>query len=209
MKASALNRTEPVSEKIMPTKQELRAAILPRRQSLTAVQQQQVAVAVARHYADHPVLGTLAPVAGYSTHRGEVDVAQILGWVVGRGHAAALPRQGEDDDKLQFHRWQKGDATEFDRWNIQVPLSSSEIVLPRVVLVPLVAFDRRGYRLGYGGGFYDRTIQALREAGDAPLFIGVAYQFQEVPEIPIGAGDMPLDGVVTELGVSFFSERWR
>jgi 5-formyltetrahydrofolate cyclo-ligase len=68
---------------------------------------------------------------------------------------------------------------------------------PRVVLVPLLAFDREGYRLGYGGGFYDRTLMALRAAGPV-LAVGLAYAAQEVPAVPRDANDRRLDWIVTE-----------
>ena len=71
--------------------------------------------------------------------------------------------------------------------------------------MPLLAFDARGYRLGYGGGYYDRSMKALRHMGIAPLFFGVAYSQQEVPALPAEAHDQKLDGILTEKGVSLFS----
>jgi 5-formyltetrahydrofolate cyclo-ligase len=72
------------------------------------------------------------------------------------------------------------------------------------VLVPLLAFDGEGYRLGYGGGYYDRAIANLRRSPAPPLFIGVAYSMQEIEQVPTNENDLPLDGILTELGVSMF-----
>jgi 5-formyltetrahydrofolate cyclo-ligase len=82
-------------------------------------------------------------------------------------------------------------------WGIREPLASAAEVMPGVLLVPLLAFDRAGYRLGYGGGFYDRTLETLRARGGA-VAIGVAWAAQEVPAVPHGEHDQPLDWMLTE-----------
>ncbi len=73
-----------------------------------------------------------------------------------------------------------------------------------MVLVPLLAFDSAGFRLGYGGGYYDRTIEAMRQFETPPLFIGVAFGMQEVDSLPAEMHDQQLDGILTEVGVSMF-----
>ena len=82
-------------------------------------------------------------------------------------------------------------------WDIPVPLATAPEVLPDVLLVPMLAFDRKGFRLGYGGGFYDRTLAKLR-AVKPVIAIGVAYHAQIVDEVPRDAFDAPLDYVMTE-----------
>ena len=77
------------------------------------------------------------------------------------------------------------------------------VMVPQVLIVPLLAFDARGYRLGYGGGFYDRTLAALRAEGPV-LALGFAYGAQEIPEVPVDQYDQRLDGVVTEDGMRRF-----
>ena len=72
-------------------------------------------------------------------------------------------------------------------------------------LVPLLAYDSKGYRLGYGGGYYDATMAAMRRFETPPLFIGVGYSMQELERVPTHEGDQRLDGILTELGVSMFS----
>jgi 5-formyltetrahydrofolate cyclo-ligase len=80
-----------------------------------------------------------------------------------------------------------------------VPLEYQPELTPRVLIVPMLAFDRSGHRLGYGGGFYDRTLARLRESGAGPvLAVGVAYTAQEVAEVPRDGSDQPVDWIVTE-----------
>ena len=82
-------------------------------------------------------------------------------------------------------------------WDIPVPTVDAAEVFPDVLLVPMLAFDRRGFRLGYGGGFYDRTLEKLRRLKKV-VAIGVAYHAQMVDEVPVGPHDAPLDYVMTE-----------
>jgi 5-formyltetrahydrofolate cyclo-ligase len=82
--------------------------------------------------------------------------------------------------------------------DIPVPPDNADVVVPQVLVVPLLAFDRQGYRLGYGGGFYDRTLEALRGLGGAVTAIGFAFAGQEVESVPRESFDQPLDIIVTE-----------
>jgi 5-formyltetrahydrofolate cyclo-ligase len=114
----------------------------------------------------------------------------------------ALPRA--EGQNLAFHEWKRGDALKRNTLGVEEPLVEAEIFLPEIILVPLLAFDGDGYRLGYGGGYFDRTMRALRETAHPPQFIGVAYGLQEVEQVPIDDGDEKLDGILTEFGVSMF-----
>jgi 5-formyltetrahydrofolate cyclo-ligase len=87
-----------------------------------------------------------------------------------------------------------------DAFGVETPEAGAEIVVPRVLVVPLLGFDARLHRLGYGAGHYDRTLAALRESGEARA-IGFAYAAQEVAELPVLPTDIALDAVVTEEGV--------
>jgi 5-formyltetrahydrofolate cyclo-ligase len=108
------------------------------------------------------------------------------------------------DKALRFAPWRNGDALVQNRYGIPEPdiapasmLAAAELA---VVLVPLLAFDRSGTRLGAGGGYYDRSFAALRARplGDRPLLVGIGYGFQEVQHLPRAAWDVPLDIVITE-----------
>ncbi len=107
--------------------------------------------------------------------------------IVGRG----LP--------LVFRRWTPDGATVAGPFGVMVPVAG-DAMIPRVLIVPLVGFDRAGGRLGYGGGFYDRTLQALRATGPV-LAIGYAFAAQQTDDLPLDATDQPLDLIVTETGV--------
>ena len=101
---------------------------------------------------------------------------------------------------LIFRRWLPGEPLEIGVMKISVPLSSAPVVEPDVLLVPLLAFDKAGYRLGYGGGFYDATLARLRAKKEI-IAIGVAFAGQEVAEVPHEAHDMKLDYVMTEKAI--------
>jgi 5-formyltetrahydrofolate cyclo-ligase len=87
---------------------------------------------------------------------------------------------------------------------VEEPAANAPSTMPAIILVPLLAFDGEGYRLGYGGGYYDRTMEAMRQFDSPPLFIGVGYSMQEIDQVPTDDHDAPLDGILTELGVSIF-----
>ena len=99
---------------------------------------------------------------------------------------------------LLFRRWQAGDSLVEAPFGLSEPAAEQPEIVPALLLVPLLAFDRQGWRLGYGGGFYDRTLAKLREDGGQPCAIGIAYSGQELPEVPHGPDDRPLQGIVTE-----------
>lgn len=186
-------------------KKRLRQQALARRQAMPTAAQHVASEAVARHFADHPILSFCQSVAGYHAIRAELNVLPVLEVVTRLDRPTALPRIVAADKTLTFHRWQAGDTLEYDPLGIKVPPADAEAFVPELVLVPLVAFDSEGGRLGYGGGYYDRTITKLRnESGQPPLFIGVAYNLQEVEYIPTEPQDEPLDGILTDLGVSMF-----
>ncbi len=144
-------------------------------------------------------LDQAAVVSGYYPHRTEIDVILLMERLHGEGRQLCLPVVIENEQPLEFRRWQPGDLTERGQLNIEVPLASAEVVEPDVLLVPLLAFDDRGYRLGYGGGFYDRTLGMLRSKKPI-VAVGVAFSGQEVGAVVRGVGDQPVDWILTENG---------
>ncbi|WP_404378680.1 5-formyltetrahydrofolate cyclo-ligase [Caenispirillum salinarum] len=154
----------------------------------------------------HWHIGPQSVVAGFWPMREEIDVLPLLTAVVEAGATAALPVVGARDAALTFRRWHPGMALEDGVFGTRHPRSDAGEVTPSVVLVPLVAFDRAGGRLGYGGGFYDRTLAALRVDTDI-LSIGVAYAGQELPQVPEEAHDEPLDWIATERGIIVVNRR--
>jgi 5-formyltetrahydrofolate cyclo-ligase len=115
----------------------------------------------------------------------------------GLGHACSLPEVAGPDKALVFRAWKPGDRLLTGRLGEPKPDSAAPELFPDVLLVPLLSFDRDGFRLGYGGGHYDRTLAALRNA-DGILAVGLAYAAQEVDTVPRDGHDARLDWVVTE-----------
>ncbi|RKQ68154.1 5-formyltetrahydrofolate cyclo-ligase [Oceanibaculum indicum] len=140
-----------------------------------------------------------AIVSGYCAMGDEADPLPSLLALAAGGHDLCLPVTPRRGLPLSFRLWQPGDALERGVWDIPVPPATAPDAEPGVLLVPLLAFDREGYRLGYGGGYYDRTMAMLKEKGPL-LAIGIAYAAQEVESVPREATDQRLDWIVTEQG---------
>jgi 5-formyltetrahydrofolate cyclo-ligase len=144
-----------------------------------------------------------AIVAGYHPFRDEADPRGLMSALAALGHPLALPCVITSRQALVFRRWRMGDALTANIYGIAEPAASAAEVLPAAVLVPLLAFDASGHRLGYGGGYYDRTFEALAGV----RIIGVAYSGQEVPTLPREPHDHRLDLIVSENGVRRFHHR--
>jgi 5-formyltetrahydrofolate cyclo-ligase len=130
----------------------------------------------------------------------ELDPRPLLLALAERGQALALPAIRSKDAPLDFRAWRPGDPLQPAGFGTREPLPEAPLVQPGVLLIPLLAFDAAGYRLGYGGGFYDRSLALLRRTGDI-LAVGLAYAAQQVAAVPREATDQALDLVVTEAGV--------
>ena len=139
------------------------------------------------------------PLSGYWPIRTEPDPRPAMSAHPG---ALCLPVVVGPGQPLAFRRWHPGAAMEPGAFGAAIPQDTTEIT-PQILIVPLLAFDARGYRLGYGGGFYDRTLQGLRASGPV-VAIGFAYGAQEVDAVPIEPTDQPLDFIVTEAGIRAF-----
>lgn len=139
-------------------------------------------------------------IGGYCAIRDEADPRALMLALLARGHTLALPRMVGRDAPLAFHHWKEVDVLKPGTFGITEPLEDAPLVTPHVLLVPLLAFDGNGHRLGYGGGYYDRTLAHLR-ASRSVHAIGIAYTGQEVPPLPILAHDERLDAVLTENGL--------
>ena len=127
----------------------------------------------------------------------EPDVRGIIAWWAGVGTRAALPVVVGENEPLVFRHWAPETPLAPDRYGIPTP-QSGEWLLPDVILLPLNGFDSDGYRLGYGGGYFDRT---LAEIWPRPLSVGVGFEVNRLPSIRPEAHDQRLDWIVTEAGV--------
>lgn len=144
----------------------------------------------------HLSLPSPSIIAGYIPIRGEINPIPTLEAFLAMGHTACLPVVTAPQTPLLFRSWAPGEPLERGTFHTQVPLPSVQECKPDVLLVPLATFDRTGQRLGYGGGFYDRTLEALRSTKSI-LAIGIAYSFQEIATVPTEPTDQPLDWICT------------
>jgi len=136
-----------------------------------------------------------AAVSGFWPIGQEIDIRPLLLALHARGHPIVLPETPKRGNPLIFRLWQPGATMVPERFGTSRP--DGAVRAPDFLLVPLLAFDRRGYRVGYGAGYYDRTLAAL-----PGLFrLGVAYAAQELDAVPAGSYDERLDAVATERGV--------
>ncbi len=140
-------------------------------------------------------------VAGYAPIGSEIDPWPWMQVLADAGAVTALPVMREELEPLIFRRWTEGDPLQTGRYEVREPMDSAPVVRPDVMLVPLLAYDRRGHRLGYGAGYYDRTISDLLASGRL-WTIGLAYAAQEVDRVPVDGFDQALDLIVTEIGPS-------
>lgn len=141
-------------------------------------------------------------VAGYWAMADEFDVRPTLErLVLEDGVVGALPVVVENDAPLVFRQWRPGLRLESGGFGTHHPPASVPECVPDVVLVPLLAFDRSGYRVGWGGGFYDRTLEKLRNRSEGVVAVGTAYAGQEVDAVVHDHFDQPVDWVVTEQSV--------
>jgi 5-formyltetrahydrofolate cyclo-ligase len=182
---------------LLQTKDDLRRAMRTRRRDLMAVIPD-----AAERAAAHLPLEALPPfqvVAGYHALGAELSPWPVLRKLQAAGARIAMPVAPAPDAPLLFRAFEEGQPLEPDAAAIPSPTASAEALTPDLVITPLIAFDRQGYRLGQGGGYYDRTLAALR-AGGRLFVIGLAYAGQEVDRIPKDAHDQPLDAILTESG---------
>lgn len=158
------------------------------------------AVAVLAHLLDYLATAPKS-LAGYWPIGSELDPRPVMERVREMGAEIALPAVIAEAKPLVFRGYRKGDALITEAFATRAPAMDAPQIIPDVVLVPMLAFDERGYRLGYGGGFYDRSMAQLQQQSPNSRFIGLAYAGQKVDETPTGAYDLPLKVIVTEQGV--------
>ncbi|GGC64406.1 5-formyltetrahydrofolate cyclo-ligase [Chelatococcus reniformis] len=176
----------------------LRRACLARRDALLPAVRAAAAQAIAANALLLPHLGQAAlegPVAGYWPIRSEVDPRPLMVALASRGAALCLPVVAAPT--LRFRAYGAGDPLHDAGFGTRGPSPEALDVSPRILLVPCLAFDRRGGRLGYGAGHYDRALARLAAEGPV-VAIALAFATQEVEQVPTEAHDRPLDAIVTE-----------
>lgn len=140
-------------------------------------------------------------VAAYMPIRSELSPLRLVAALVAQGIVTAMPETPSPGHPLIFRRWAPGDDLVDGPYGTSQPSPAAPVMVPRVILAPMLAFDSACWRLGYGGGFYDRTLAGLRDAGQRVTAIGIAFDGQLVDKVPVGPFDMPLDAVLTPSGL--------
>jgi 5-formyltetrahydrofolate cyclo-ligase len=180
----------------------LRTEALARRDALPAAERQ----AAAETIAARPFPVPLRPgviVSGFSPLKSEINPLPLLRKLAEAGASLALPVVAGRGKPLIMRSYAFGQELNTGVWGIREPKADSPEVKPDILIVPLAAFDRNGHRIGYGAGYYDMTINALRSLKPV-IAIGIAYAAQEIPEVPATARDARLDLVLTERDVIDF-----
>lgn len=196
-----------VSDEPNARKQALRVEARARRRSLAATGSAAAGARAVRHFRDALPLREPATVAGYWPLPDEFDCRPLLSSLYADGHVCALPVVTGRTQPLTFRVWAPATELRTSAFGVSVPPDGAATVRPDVVIAPLLAFDHDGFRLGYGGGYYDRTLAALRAQDRKVSAVGLAFAGQRVAALPRDGGDEPLDWLVSEAGAVRFPER--
>ena len=185
----------------MTDKKDIRASAAQVRERAAAAGSAYASLRMAARFIGGPLTaweGLGKPViAGYWPFGTEMDTKPLLHNLHGKGYSVALPVTLFDDPILTFRRWTPDMDMETDALGMDAPPRSARLLEPDIIIVPGLAFDTRGYRIGYGSGCYDATLSSLRSVRPVIAAL-VAYSAQELPEVPTEPHDEPVDWIVTE-----------
>jgi 5-formyltetrahydrofolate cyclo-ligase len=192
----------PVTSPAQDEKARLRAAALARRDALPAAERQVAAQAIAaRAFPVAVAAGSI--VSGFSPMKSEINPVPLMRKLSDAGAQLAMPVIAGRGKPLIMRAWQFGAPLQAGPWGIREPTPDAPEVAPDILIVPLACFDRAGHRIGYGAGYYDMTIHALR-AKKKVVAVGIAYAAQEIERVPASERDARLDLVLTEREVIDF-----
>lgn len=180
----------------------LRTRLIAAREALPAAEHARLSREIERHLV--ALLDALQPgvLAFCWPFRAEFDARNLVAARLPRGLRACLPVVMDSESPLEFREWTPHSEMIEDRYGIHIP-AQGEMLRPEAILMPLNGFDAAGYRLGYGGGYFDRSLAALHPR---PRAIGVGFELARVGTIRPQAHDLPMDAIVTEAGVFSVSE---
>jgi 5-formyltetrahydrofolate cyclo-ligase len=180
-----------------PGKAQLRRSLLKTRQSMPVEEWREKSDRICFHLQSSPLFTQSQTILAYFSFRQEPDLSPLF---KNTKHCWGFARCV--DKSLSWHSWKPGEPLQTGAYGIFEPLSDSPGLQPHevdLILVPTVACDVRGYRLGYGGGFYDRMLSS--PAWQAKLTIGIVFEFADLPQLPVDDWDKQLHGVCTEIGL--------
>jgi 5-formyltetrahydrofolate cyclo-ligase len=184
---------------VIAAKSVLRSEMIARREALPADVRQAGGLRLAQLGLGFANLPRASLVSGYASTGAELDLFPLLDRLARDGHSLCLPVIQPRGSPLTFRAWGPGQPLRERMWGIREPEPTAADVVPDVLLVPLLAFDDAGWRLGYGGGYYDRTLAGLR-AKSAVVAIGVGFDEQRIPDVPHCDYDERLDWLLTPTG---------
>lgn len=184
-------------------KAELRIKAHERRAALFPSQRADASAAAVDNFFRDITLEPSQMVAAFWPIRDEIDIKAVLTRLMDSGQPVCLPVVLGEGQPLELRRWAEGTPLYPSGFGTLAPDELAPLAEPDVILMPLLGFDKHGTRLGYGGGYYDRTLERLKKR---PRLIGFAFGVQQFPLIPREAHDVPVDAVVTEKGVMLFDE---
>jgi 5-formyltetrahydrofolate cyclo-ligase len=190
-----------VDDTIDQAKAALRQQAHAARASMLQVDRAEAAQAVSRLFFDAVIARPEDTIAAYWAIRDELDCQPILLRLMESTNKVLLPAVIGADQPLALRVWEQGTALSESGFGTLAPSPLAPQAEPDIILVPMLGFDRYGTRLGYGGGYYDRTLASLTKK---PKLVGLAFAVQELPLIPRDTHDIPLDLVITEAGVHQF-----
>jgi len=175
----------------------LRGAMLAWRGGLSEEERRAAALGLVETWRYEQPVEPPAVVAGFWPIAEELDIRPLMIELINQGCQLALPVVVAKKQPLVFRAWRPGDPLEAGAFGTLQPTARRAVVEPEVLIVPLLAVDEEGWRLGYGGGFYDRTLEALR-ARKRVIAVGVGFNEQIVPEVPHDPNDQRLDWLLTD-----------
>ncbi len=196
--------TSPNAVPAAELKAKLRRVVMARRRETHIARNAQAAPELAKR-----LVTEIAPhgktIAGYRPLGEELDCRPALEALRAVGATVALPVVAGQGQVLIFRNWLPGDTLEPGPFGTFHPTTRAALAAPSILLLPLIAFDGTGQRLGYGAGYYDRTISALRQSGQI-LAVGIAYDEQEVETVPTDPHDQRMDAVITDRRTLWFNK---
>lgn len=190
----------------MKTKADIRAEYISARNDIPESYRQQAAVTAASLLIDHPAFKKSEHIACYCAHKNEFETLPIIQAIWHANKKCYLPVLCEGK-ALGFVRYEEGDDLEINHLGILEPFDfSRKIPLERLdlIIMPLVAFDSLGHRLGMGGGYYDRTLASMYNHNTKPHLIGLAYASQQIDALPFDCWDVTMHSIITEHGIRTF-----
>jgi 5-formyltetrahydrofolate cyclo-ligase len=181
----------------MPNDQELRQHMRLQRRALTVAQREFAAQQLVKQFTQLPFLDHCEKIAVYQAFDGEIDLTPIIAHLWHTQKCVYLPILPEHSKIMHFGHYAKDSLLKPNRYQILEPmtLNTLTVIAMDLILLPLVAFDNAGHRMGMGAGYYDATLQ---QVNDKPYLIGAAYEFQKVAYLVTKATDVNLHGIITE-----------